>query len=407
MTIDFTAKVMLYRDYQNMIDPVSGLARVLTEPEKFLTAKRIEGDLVEAEGIGQLYKAALKGATYALQKGNLKEFDATVGDHACQVPTHVTISAFIDGQLIKEAEELHDKINEVNLSIMRKKALGSPQELMQSVGLNLTVSKKMDYLVRAYILRRGQSLSFSSSGQVTIRIDAQPIKDKLSKNCPIDLVKRLIVQAKQQMNLDSLRVVQGLASSLKIEERACLEDRFTQVYTTPRGETLQFSCAFYNVKATIIDIARQGIPIALAAYHPKGVIQHPLFYFKASGEDAAVPRMILMENPPDKRDAVFVIEGFFNSEKSREEICRDLEGYGLIQFLLANIAVYPQFTDKQPHEYAEHEDIVHLPETERAEIQRYRQEGTKLGCRTDKPAFFSVAHIYPETFSNLQPKGDL
>jgi hypothetical protein len=393
--------VNLCQDYLDLIDPRTMRARTLTEVER-IPSKLKEMDEVEGKGVVKLFLTALKFTTSAIIEGNLSRFDATIGDHACQVSASFVISTLGD-KLQEEAKRLHAIAVEgiKRVASIRCKEVAPPCELIAPFCPQ--ISREMDYFVRAYMLRQGRQLSVTSDGVISLKILPHIIKDKFSHNCPIELVKQLISRFRVRMNADSLTFVQKIGTDLlRPEEGRCLEDRYVKSHLMPFGVTLKFPCAFYSVKAILLLMAKSGVTFAVGKYDPSGVISHAPLLFREVASEGEIPRMERVSSEElSEASPVFMIEGYFKEGMSPLVVANEIEKYGLIRFALASIATYPQFIDMSDSEYLEDEDLAELPSENQMEIKRYRSEGRRLGCNTADPAFLKIIHIHATTLKDL------
>lgn len=400
VTLSSQQTANLYAEYMKIIDEKSGRARDVSQVEAASTQKLIEKDLAETKGIIQLYLSGIAHCAKALKNGDLEKFDAVIGDHNCHVTALFAIFAFKDPVLKEEAEKLLKFVSE-----NKNRANGiksgqpvKPLELITKEGYVCELSKKMKYLVCAALLKVGTECTENRDGSMTLKVVPQTLQTRLAKQCPIEIVERLITPFREYINSCSVEFVQQVGHTLlSAAEAQCLEGEFVKSGKTVRQELFQFPCAFYNMKASLLDMAQKQIPFVVVKYDRTLCVSHVPLIFS--------PSMQLVENSTLKpEETVFVLQCFFNEELSVEELGKQLETYGLTKFILASVAVNPQFVDMKPEEFAHNEDVQQLPAERRDEILSYRAEGKRLGVDTEKPSLCRIAHSYADQYKNIKQK---
>lgn len=390
----------LYAEYVKIIDGNNGRARDLSLVEAKIPQKLLEGDLAETKGIIQLYLSGIALCAKALKNGDLEKFDAVIGDHNCHVTALFAIFAFKDPVLKEEAERLSKFVSE-NKNRANGIKLGQPMkplELITTQGYQCELSKKMKYLVCAALLKVGTECTENRDGSMTLKVVPRTLANRVAKQCPIVIVERLITPLREYVNSCSVEFVQQVGRTLLPEAEAeCLEGAFVKSGKTVRQELFQFPCAFYNMKAALLDMAQKQIPFVVVKYDRTLCVSHVPLIFS--------PSMQLVEASTLKPDeTVFVLQCFFNEELSVEELGKQLETYGLVKFILASVAINPQFVDMKPEEFVHNEDVQQLPSERRDEILYYRAEGKRLGVDTEKPSLCRIAHSYADQYKNIKQK---
>jgi hypothetical protein len=385
---------LLHNEYLKLVNPQTDRARNVSAIEDASPHKMRDHDIAEASSVIQLYLSGLELGVKSLLSGDLEKFDAVIGDHNCHVTASVALEAFQETALLKEAEQLLElvksKKGKINLKSSDPKP---PHVLMAEFGYPMAVSEKMKYLICAAILRSGTECTELPDGSMILKVLPNQIQQRLSKKCSLELVTRLITPLRECINLGSVAAVQRVAQTiLTPEESGCLNPK---VGKTLRNETFQFPCAFYNMKASLLNMIKsRTVHFAVVKYDPKRMPGHPPLVFD--------PHMRLV-NPAqlDPNTPVFVIQSFFNDALSPVEIGRQLEEYGLERYLLASIAVNAQFLDMKKAAFANDEDIQELPLDQQREIKLYREEGKRLRIDSKDPAICRVVHTYADTLKNL------
>lgn len=398
-------EVILHDAYLQLVNE-NGRARILSETDLASQNLRIN-DIAEAKGIIQLYLNGINLAVKSLAKGDLEKFDAILGDHNCQNTAEFALSVFCEYQssaeIKNEALQLAEfaKQHQGKVNIKQKKN-EPPVQLIREAGFEITLSQKMKYLVCCAILKCGTECIERRNGGMTLRVNPQTIQQKIGKSCSLDLISRLITPLREYINTSSVEHVQQVAKSvLKKEEIDCLQT--IKIMKTPRGEIYKQLCAFYSVKATLLNMARRGIPFAVVQYNLNKIThEHPLLFTPIFLEESELPFMkSLGFSEASELTPFFVIQVFFNETFSVEKIDLQLQEYGLVEFILASIATCPQFVDMDKKDYSNNEDIQELLPEIQNEILLYRDKGKKLFNDPKNPPVCTIAHTYADVFKNI------
>lgn len=352
--------------------------------------------LSEAEvlAVAKCYLSNAKLTCDAILKGRLTSLDPIVGENACQIRALAAISAHVDADLKKELIVLCERLNQLVISTVKLidtlgtlktrpsfNADGGLLEQLDSLGLSLSVSEKIDYLLRSHLLTVGKYFYMNSKGQERSGIDCQKMKDKLKTKLGRDLLEKMVGIAQEKIALDSVRFLQMQAAGTTLETRVA--NGAIRVIK-PNNLELHSSCALYNLKVVMLRASEMQIPILIKEHgvkNPMGI------YFRAN--EPLVEEL-------KKDQAILVIECFFPENSSKEAIVEGILQHGLLELVLANVACTPQ--------YSADDEISHLEQESQEEILKYRALGKDLGCQTASPAVFSIAHVHAATVNEEKIK---
>ncbi len=396
----------LYAEYMGLIDQKSGCAQEICQVDAVNFQKLNEIYLKEINGVLQLHLAGVIQCAKLLKNGEFEKIDAVLGDHNCHVLALFSLVHSKDPSLKQEAEQLLTVAQEKKRSLQSLTSQKSKTP-HQFFGENaFTLSTRMKYLVYGAILKVGTQCIKNPNGSFTRKIVPSVIQGNLSKTCPLPIIERLVKPLREYMNGCSIEIIQQVAAStISSEEGKCLAGDYARVGKTIHNETFRYPCAFYNVKASLLKIAKEGIPFVVVAFEQNRILsQAPLIFLpQQSTESSETYQMKLADKSSLKpEDPIFVIQCFFNKSLSVDQVGQQLEAYDLLKFMLAGIAVKPQFDDLKPEAYARDEDIEALPQERREEIKHYREEGKRLGLHTETPTLCRIEHTYASSYKYLK-----
>ncbi|MBM3197586.1 MAG: hypothetical protein FJZ61_06370 [Chlamydiae bacterium] len=216
-----------------------------------------------------LLLAATKEAMIAVQNGDLEQFDAVVGENACQIravkiamafPRYLEASEPVQAQ-IEIAQEKVEKLSKSWDSLMKSGV--SLQKLLQVQGLDVVLTADELFLVESYLLSVAKTVKASKASSPLCRNDAADHKrlrrfdEDVSSNFLNDLVKK----TRQLLSTASVGFVREQAKSLgdeKLEEMS--SDRFTVIYNS-------WPCIpmFWTYKTLLLAAQKMGVPLIVCA----------------------------------------------------------------------------------------------------------------------------------------------
>ena len=203
-----------------------------------------DGNLATLSGDSKIHTAKFfltiaAKASKALIRGDLTSFDPIVRENTCQVRGLHAIVSFLDKELLEEAARVEKRAREL-------------LNLLPSIH-ELTVSEKLDYCFRSFLLTHGKTFQMSRALVETSGICPGMLKDRLSKKMDTSHIKAIVALAQTKMAEATVLFIQAQAGTLSVH----LEDR-----TIRRGK-LATSCAFYNFKAVLLALKALQIPILI------------------------------------------------------------------------------------------------------------------------------------------------
>lgn len=367
----------------------------------------------KALDIAKLFLTNGKQACIALQKGSLTKLDPIVGENACQIRASAAIEAYINPTFQEEVKSAQQGIEKLLLALQKYQnkppVLGSELsfiEILERLNLSFTVSEKMSYLFRSHLLTVGKIFEITREGNETSCIDCQVLLMRLSKQLDRRLVEEIVHIAREKIAKQSILFIQS-ESHLLAQEQAehCLvkeqlkEKCIQQIRTALQSKapfTFDSSCVFYNFKTILLRACIQNIPLLIKEYRTDKQTPFGLYYHSPGSQLTPVLMDETQQKQMNPKQAVFVIECFFNKEKTKEEIASLIHEQGLLEVALANAAVLPQFSA--------HDNVSLLDQEAIEEIHAYRKLGQTLNCQHSSPAIFSIAHTHAATVQEEKVK---
>lgn len=423
--------------YQDYLSSLNGESKVVRPKDKDKL------DLVPTlEKTLAISKALLKNAKMAcnvLLNGRISELDPIVGENACQIRMMEAEKALSDDTLLKEAQSNVKKIAEqekmivkvmnalqkvdimphnkastllarLNLNVPISEKMNDItmsnllfDDLMNELGLSLDVSEKMLFILRSHLLTAGKYFYMNRNGDERSGIDASNLSHKLSSKIERETLEDIIHCAKEQISKQSVIRIQQESSLLSEQltpharhmEKQLQGKCIRQVKVTSMGDeplVCDSSCAFYNLKAIMARAREKQLPILIKQYREKGLdSKDAVDLLYQSEKPGSAPKLLSgqQKGSLDAKQPIYVIECYFPKNIKEEELVLLIEKAGLIEVILANVSLVPQ--------YSADDDISVLDDEAQMEIDTYRQLGKKLGCQTSHPSVFSIAHTHAAT----------
>lgn len=309
----------------------------------------VEAGNKKPTNLADLRECALLNAEMALKailNGDLAKIDPIVGENGCQIRALNVILAYLNPNIIAEVTELLPKVQ----------ARPAPELIL--------VSSRVDYLIRAHLLTIGKYFSMGLDGHEESGLKLEIFKKNLKVNITKNFFYRLIRLAQSRLSEDSVVFIQSINPMTQLK---CVRE------ITLGGKKLQSTCAFYNLIAVMLQICDLQLPILVKEHNGSREM-----YFKSEmpGSNPVLYKEILRP-----KQAILVIEVFFAQS---ENLAKSIEYYGLVDVVVANGAMVPQYTID--------DDVSTLDAESQKQIAFFQQYGPDLSKRT-----FKIAHIHAAT----------
>lgn len=241
----------------------------LRELLPYEASTKINGSLRTGLKEYSLLLAATKQATLAIQSGDLEQFDAVVGENACQIravkiamafPRYLGAIESIQAQ-IEIAQQKIEKLSK-SLEVLMKSGV-SLQTLLQEQGLDVTLTADELFLVESFLLSVAKTVKASKASSPLCRNDAADPKrlKQFEKDVSTSFTENLVRRTRQLLSIASVRFVREQAKSLgdeQLEEMS--SDRFTVSYNS-------WPCVpmFWSYKTLLLAAQKMGVPFVVCA----------------------------------------------------------------------------------------------------------------------------------------------
>lgn len=212
---------------------------------------------------------ATKQAISALGNGDLEQFDAVVGENACQIRAVKIAMAFPDylktiilkQTQIEAAQKKIQKISE-SLGPLMKSGV-SFQTLLQKQGLDIALTTDELFLVETFLLSTAKTVNVSKATSPLCRNEvADPKKLKqFEKSVSTSFTENLVKKTRQLLSAASVDFVREQARSLNDRQLEIMcSERFTIRYNS-------WPCVpmFWTYKTLLLATQDIGIPLIVCA----------------------------------------------------------------------------------------------------------------------------------------------
>jgi hypothetical protein len=287
-----------------------------------------------------------------LKLGNLEAFDALVGDTACQIRALYIAM-------------LYDKLQATQATITKE---------------------ELNFATLSFMLTKAKHVEYSSTGTIeTETVNYKYLDANLSKKVGCGLIK------KAQTELSALSV-------LFLQHEADIDTGLQKALSTVLIDSDIFKrsivACYPSVKLVLLCAALKGIPLIIKLTRPCSECSkklHTICFFYRPKEGT------FTSCAPDQNDlqrAALVCEGFCSSQetcKEFQDFCLKFKKYSIVDIILANAAVHPQYPGKDNKD-----KTVEVAELQK-ELQVYRDFAQTNGCCKGNPALFCLDHILCKT----------
>ncbi len=244
--------------------------------EKFLSSllpyeasTKMNGSLKTGFKEYSLLLAATKQAMTAIQDGDLEQFDAVVGENACQIravkiamafPKYLESTESIQAQI----EIAQQRIKELSKSLDSLMRSGkSLQTLLQEQGLEIPLSADELFLVESFLLSVAKTVKASKASSPLCRNDAADPKKlkQFEKDVSVSFTDSLVKNTRKLLSIASVDFVREQAKSLDDKQLEKMSsDSFTINYNS-------WPCIpmFWTYKTLLLTAQKMGIPLIICA----------------------------------------------------------------------------------------------------------------------------------------------
>lgn len=378
----------------NTFFPLSGLLPYDLEEKK-------NGALEKCVDDYNLLIASLEKTLDAIVCKNYEQFDALVGENACQIrATRIAIEA-------KSAlEDIPALKKEICLVKARITAITNPkllrktfQQLLNERQLNINISDTISFCLQAYLLTYTKTMNLENS--TVYRKDEKLVPKKLMEISKVNasFADSLIKRTRQRMSMESVNYVRRqaiLAEDPKLINMT--ENRFEAKINSWSSLPM-----FWVYKILLQSARRNAVPLLFIAkfYDKKNMdtlMDIEKIYFRYSEEqdryEEADPSSLNLDQP------IICIQGAVSTDeqgmKNRDEWRQKITSNN-VKVILKGAADHRQYPDV--------EEETRLKEVTDFEYTQMRIAAKAEGFSIDNPSAFLVQHVYPSTPQKQQNGG--
>lgn len=332
-----------------------------------------------------LLLTALEEAIEALRRGDFEQFDALVGDNACQIravkiaecaPAYIKALNSLQDQIVRAKENIQklpsslDKLGRKNF-----------RQLLDEKGLDIELSSDELFLIKCYLLFVTKK-PLPPNEKTPLCGNEESVSKNLLRFGAVSQksAQRLVDETRKSLSKDSVVYVRELANSLNDEQliKIC-----SDAFTSKQIRT----CIpmFWTYKTLLLAAEQRKLPLILNA---KFVVK--------GQEKTIVDEESIYLNAKSFKQTAIIIDGFVCREQlpSKQEWIAEIKSQGLFDVVLAGAADHRQYPDEKIQEVVE---ILKKPEFKDPEFEGYKQLAKEKGYSFENPSQFFIQHVYART----------
>lgn len=241
----------------------------LSELLPYDTSTKINGSLRTGLKEYSLLLAATKQAMTLLRCGDLEQFDAVVGENACQIravkiammiPKYLSSADLIQAQVEKASQKIETLSK--SLEPLMKRGI-SLEILLQEEDIDVPLTSDELFLIESFLLSVAKTVKASKASSPLCRNDAADPKKlkQFEKGVSASFTDNLVKKTRQLLSAASVAFVRERAQFLgdKQLEKMCSED-FTVTYNS-------WPCIpmFWTYKTLLLASEKASIPLVICA----------------------------------------------------------------------------------------------------------------------------------------------
>lgn len=372
-------------------------------------AKKRQGELRSGLKEYQFLLLALEGALQALQEGDLEQFDALVGENACQIrAVKIALSASeliasvsdMGRRLLNARERLEGFLKSIDKLMKSKVSLKHLLE-MQEVDVSLTVNEQ--FCIEAYILCKAKRVECSSVFTTLFRVEETAPQNLRFGDVTSSFKVKLVRNLKPLLATASVAFVQERAELLGNRQ---LIDRCVRNLIVYHNEISPCLPMFFCYKILLQSAQRENIPLVLCAKFLRRdgeryqVVEQEVLFFRPSDLSQYEERV---PTSADLVKSAVVIQGVVcpkeGSSLSRSAWRNTVRDRG-VDVVLAGAADHRQY----PPNPEQDRRLVGIRDEdyERCKILAQRE-----GYALDNPTTFFIQHTYAAMVGSIVELRDM
>jgi len=337
--------------------------------------------------IATLLTNIMDRACGALQKKQIRLFDANPGDGGCQLRAiylhHLLKNP--SAELFKEAHALRALVQPLKQALNRRngRQVGSTQSFFHQHFDGITLSTEMAFLFKMFLLTATKvKFRVEENGIIVTKTDIARL-DMLSKNIhQIDhgLARdRFLAKNAVDLSQESTRFIQEVAGKLdEPNPKTC--QVLSEIHAShPTGDERfvpkLHSCLFFQMEVILQDLKERGATIAVKTVEKQGSPTH--FFFKAYHEGF----LPISPEGLEEEEPLVVFEGVV---ENKEEFLTNVSKMGFEKMILTLASKTPPFCSRSSLD-----DVT--DEVARAKIKSFQDHDA---------SFFLLDHVFCEVLKN-------
>lgn len=379
--------------------------RFLSELLPYDTSTKINGSLRTSLKEYSLLLAAMEQAITALQSGDFEQFDAVVGENACQiraVKIAMTAQKYFESVKSIQAQITNSKLKIETLSKslepLMKKGI-SLQSLLEQGEIDVALTSDELFLFESFLLSVAKTVKPAKVSSPLCRNDAADSKKlkQFGGDVSTSFTENLVRKARQLLSAASVVFVQEQAKFLKDKklEKMCSEDFIVNYNSWP--------CIpmFWTYKTLLLAAQKKGIPLViyakfLAKDKEYGIVDEDCIVFQPTVGNQGSFYEESVPYPSDLAKAAIFVQGVVCANTDllpSKSQWRKTIATQKLDVILAGAADHRQYPNP--------EEDRRIEELNDDEFEGYKIMSRSKGYALENPSMFFIQHVYPATIGSM------
>ena len=333
-----------------------------------------------------------KSALQHYSEKNFSEFDALVGDAACQVRAIMVATFAQKEEIMEQSRKDLEKVGSCLKAIEEKSANHT---------CSCVLAKESILLTKMHILKTTRSIHKIELKCGHCDTQIPTFKERIEPKLIIPLYKtktksqKVVDSCSQSLSQFGIAFLQEEAKSASSE---VTQKMISQENVLVLNQRQEIPC-FYSIQA-IMDIAqKKHIPLLIKVKK----LEHAL----EKSHDDPFDTVILQKNETKEAktdDPLIVIEGMRISDEAPESYKTKLLGHNIVHLIHCNAAQHAQYTGNKGLESVPLMQKELFLE-EKTRIETLANEAKILGCSDKNRSLFCITHIFCDTINGQMKAG--
>jgi len=367
------------------------------------------GNLQTALKEYQLLVNVAQEVSKVLENGNLKRFDALVGENACEV--RAAKIALTVSNLFTNIKKLNVRIEQVQKQITEllspKKIASlmkngdSLKDVIEKENLEISLTEEEAFAIQSFILSemRVNTKEEDSMPSLCKNAVADPKQLKqYGSSVSSNFTDSLVRVGRKSLATASVQFIREKASTLKDQSlvKMASED-FTIAHNS-------WPCTpmFWTYKTILKVLEKEQIPIIMHAKFLDKIdegyklVDEEYLLFQYNSDSNQYEEKILQQS--DLSKAAFMVQGAVCPDKEGKLISKEkwkavIKNTSIDDVILAGAADHRQYPDEK-------QDLL-VEKLNDVEFETYKQVARKEGFSLENPSLFFIQHVYPTQIGNI------